>query len=377
MPQVPNFPCKRRQLCYANRAPVDSRTVLLLLADNSSMARLLWLLLAQSVLAPVASHEVSHTHPCEISSNVAKDPHISFAHGGFADFRGRNGQLYNFFSAPGLSVNVKTEDARFVLNNGRLTVDGSFITEVHVVARVGPRKTVKLAKASFWASQLMEENWGWKVINGSCGVVDDRDRGRAFTFGARGSKRCYELSMAMDVASATFAIGNWTVTVRGNHVYGWLSGPRHRVDVGFSAKGDGPVRSVPHGIVGQSFSSLAPRHGRTDEYPDQGTFRTSAMAEGAIEGEASMYEMATPHATSFAFSRFDDALESSAPLLNLGAAEASATDRTAGFPSATTGRWLSEAHAPCPPPVAASGLQIDAKPAPPLPKPAPPPSSPW
>ena len=158
--------------------PSDYRTVLLL-ADNCSRTS------SQHGSSTVATTRTSipgaRGFPRGVphaplrnqqASNVAKDPHISFA--------------------------VKTEDARFVLNNGRLTVDGSFITEVHLVTRVGPRETVKLAKASFWASQLMEENWGWKVINGSCGVVDDRDRGRAFTFGARGSKRCYELSIAMD-----------------------------------------------------------------------------------------------------------------------------------------------------------------------------------
>jgi len=64
-----------------------------------------------------------------------QDPHLSFAHGGKADFRGRHGALYNFLSAPGLAVNVKTEEARFRLHNlhdsgGTLVVDGSFITEV-------------------------------------------------------------------------------------------------------------------------------------------------------------------------------------------------------------------------------------------------------
>jgi len=35
---------------------------------------------------------------------MEKDPHIHFAHGGQADFRGRDGQLYAFLSAPGLAV---------------------------------------------------------------------------------------------------------------------------------------------------------------------------------------------------------------------------------------------------------------------------------
>lgn len=42
-----------------------------------------------------------------------------------------------------------------------------------------------------------------------------------------------------------------------------------------------------------------------DRYPHAGRFATSAMAEGAIEGTAAMYEMDSPYATHFKFSRFD------------------------------------------------------------------------
>jgi len=71
-----------------------------------------------------------------------KDPHLNFAHGGTADFRGRDKTYYNFFSAPNLSVNVMTEDATFVINDdrGSLTVDGSYITQVHINAVVGGEK---------------------------------------------------------------------------------------------------------------------------------------------------------------------------------------------------------------------------------------------
>ena len=88
--------------------------------------------------------------PCVTYVNIAActggstgDPHLHFAHGGTADFRGRSGTYYNFFSAPGLAVNVKTEDATFRLHNlhdkgGTLVVDGSFITEAQ---RAEPGRT--------------------------------------------------------------------------------------------------------------------------------------------------------------------------------------------------------------------------------------------
>ena len=71
-----------------------------------------------------------------------KDPHLNFAHGGTADFRGRDKTHFNFFSGPKLSVNVLIEDATFVISDdrGSLTVDGTYITQVHVNAIVGGEK---------------------------------------------------------------------------------------------------------------------------------------------------------------------------------------------------------------------------------------------
>jgi len=54
-------------------------------------------------------------------------------------------------TAPGVAVNVKIEEAVFTLHSGALKVNGSLLTEVHVVARVYSRYT---AEASFFASQL-------------------------------------------------------------------------------------------------------------------------------------------------------------------------------------------------------------------------------
>ena len=227
---------------------------------------------------------------------MAKDPHLHFAHGGEADFRGRNNTCYAFFSAPGLAVNVKIEESSFAIRNGKLAVNGSFLTEAHVVARVDRGR--REATASFYASELDEHNMGWEVIRGSC-------VGRPFKYGKHGGKDCFELKTKMGHSSATFTIGNWTVIVHGNHVYNWASGPKHRIDVSLSARGDAAARSLPHGLVGQSFSSSAPRWGKKDLYPLAGSFKTSAMAEGAIEGSASNYEVAGPYSTTFTFSRYD------------------------------------------------------------------------
>ena len=143
----------------------------------------------------------------------------------------------------------------------------------------------------------------------------------------------------------------FTSRVAGNHVYDWISGPKHRIDISFSAGGDAATRALPHGIIGQSFRDVSARHGRVDSYPSSGSFTTSAMAEGAIEGEAAQYEVSTPHATTFVFSRFDGApvwagpSHSPAAVLEAAAVEAVAAP---GALAGTAERFLSEA--PCPPP---------------------------
>ena len=230
-----------------------------------------------------------------------KDPHLHFAHGGTADFRGRDGAYYNFFSAPGFSVNVRTEDATFRLHGGKLTVDGSFITEVHVVARVGGAKR-KWANASCWAAEFNEFNTGWKLVNGTCGGAGGHSQ---YAFGLMGLKICEELTIRVAYSHVTFSIPGWTVKARGNHVFDRIRGPAHRLDLSFIARGDAPARSLPHGLIGQSYSTPGMREGAVDAYPAHGRIATTAQAEGAIEGIAANYEVGWAHATHFAFSRFN------------------------------------------------------------------------
>ena len=69
-------------------------------------------------------------------ARVRQDPHLDLSKGGRADFRGEDGALYNYLSTPGLSVNVRIEEALYTLHDGKLLVNGTFMTEVHVSALV-------------------------------------------------------------------------------------------------------------------------------------------------------------------------------------------------------------------------------------------------
>ena len=213
--------------------------------------------------------------------------------------------------------------------------------------------------------------------NGSCG-------GRAYKFGRRGSKKCHELAVAMGYSSATFAFKNWTMTVHGmQSCKGCLiAGPAHRLDIGFTARGDAPSRDMPHGIIGQSYATPGRvRNGKVDQYPFSGYYITNAQAEGAIDGTASDYEVASPFSTAFAFDRFgiNTALPPTASPPSQGMTiDASSVERVANPATATQRRRLSETT--CPPPAAAAASQTFASPPPPLdrvsPPPPPPPPSP-
>ena len=232
---------------------------------------------------------------------AAQDPHLHFAFGGSADFRGRHKALYTFLSAPGVALNVKTEDSTFTLHGKKLLVDGSFMTEAHLTAVSLPKR--KFANVSFWASELNEQNTGRRVVNGTCG-------GHKFTLGMGGRKQCEEMLFVMSYSTATWTAREWIIKVRGNLVHDRISGPEHRLDISMSAKGgrEAAAASLPHGLVGQSFATVGqPRIGRKDVYPPSGHIRTEAMAEGAIDGEANLYEVKSAFDTRFAFSRFDAA----------------------------------------------------------------------
>ena len=48
---------------------------------------------------------------CPVS--VSKDPHLHLPHGGTADFRGKDGSVFNLLSAKDVSLNVLIESADF------------------------------------------------------------------------------------------------------------------------------------------------------------------------------------------------------------------------------------------------------------------------
>lgn len=200
-------------------------------------------------------------------------------------------------------MNIRTQDASFGL--GKLLVHGSFITEVHIVAQTD---TPRFFNISYNASKLNQNNWGWRAVSGSCARAL---RVVPFNLGPHSEKNCDELAVKMELSSILLTTPEWLVKVIGQPVYDRVAGPEHRLDITISPR----LRpTAVHGIVGQSFGDVHPRQGRLDEYPPldtEGVFTTSAMAEGAIDGEAREYEMSDVYGVSFKYSLFDDTSVSS------------------------------------------------------------------
>ena len=114
--------------------------------------------------------------------------------------------------------------------------------------------------------------------------------------------------------SAVFALPEWEVSVQSRPVFDRIEGPKHRLDLSLRPLlPEARLAEWPHGLIGQSFDGdAAPRQGKQDDY-GAAVVWTTAQAEGAIEGAADDYRVASPFATEFRFSCFAPAGAKRAP----------------------------------------------------------------
>lgn len=237
-------------------------------------------------------------------TQARQDPHLTFAHGGVADFRGRDNALWNFLSAQGVSLNVRTRDATFRLRD--TIVHGSFLVDAYILALTHNHR---FANISFTSSRLNENNFAWDAAVMHC--QSDRTV-RKLLIGPFHGGYCDGVNVSMAYSSMTVDAGDWTIKVAPQPVYEHISGPRRRIDLSLHLNVPESTLVAPHGILGQAYDGdgLAV-NGRQDTYPASGEFTTAAMAEGAIEGTADDYEMASPFEHDFRYARFG--LKSAAP----------------------------------------------------------------
>ena len=228
--------------------------------------------------------------PYSPGAGAIQDPHLSFANGAHADFRGSVDGIFNFLTYPRLSVNVRTQQSTFRLRDA--IVNGTFLTEVSIVAR----STNGYVQVQHSSNRANHENWGWTMVNGSCNAA-------AFYVLPHRTKHCgTDFKVDVDLSTSTVSFGRWTITMTTNRVYNHISGAAHRIDL----KMNGPRSTTSHGIIGQSFNrDIKIEDGKRDVYPKSGTYETSAQAEGSIQGDYTMYQMPHAFATDFVYSKFN------------------------------------------------------------------------
>jgi hypothetical protein len=246
--------------------------------------------------------------PSETGS--AGDPHLTFANGGSADFRGANGAIFAFLSAPGIGANVLTESRDFGRWGGQL-VHGSFIT--HIFLKLRSLHTGDVVRVAIVANQFNS----FQVHRSDDTLTQYVNRTRLEQDGIA--------VLQLQSGRTSIKAAGWEVFINrrwlrkplvgkplvADSLEHWFLDAKYRVLDGDAddVKLFGPStvgRIAPHGIIGQSFDgSQISVSGKHDDYGNGPEFTTSAQAEGAIEGHYKDYMLRSPFSTVFKYTRFD------------------------------------------------------------------------
>ena len=241
------------------------------------------------------------------------DPHLHFAEGGVADFRGRNNTIYALLSAPGVQFAARTLDASFLLPRPQL-VHGSFFSEVAFVVRGSDGAVYGvMSNATSVSFEVYSLTYGKDAEDGA-DVGADLLESRVGVW-----KQWWKADIRVYYKQSTLYVraNGWEMNATRHPVYLPVEGARWRYDLAirkldktaFSKQhGRSSATCFPHGLIGQSWDGDGTAvDGRVDDYKfskEHPVVRTESMAEGAIEGSADLYELNEPFATDFAFDRF-------------------------------------------------------------------------
>ncbi|KAL1530902.1 hypothetical protein AB1Y20_001793 [Prymnesium parvum] len=236
---------------------------------------------------------------------MVADPHLSFAHGGKADFKGEHMAWYNFLSARNVSLNMYFVHDNF--NNLRRLVHGSYMQSLAMKVRTKLSGTIFTIEFSASASPPHKAH-----------IRDDGGRLlKAITHGSGGftfenlviSVREKQHGLLAGSHSVVLQIntGCWLVEAASKLFPNSPQNPgKALLNVQINSLYDADHDKVaPHGLIGQSYDGDdLDFDGAIDDYRGK-EVTTRAMAEGAIEGSASDYRMPSKFATAFKYSRFD------------------------------------------------------------------------
>jgi hypothetical protein len=209
---------------------------------------------------------------------------LTLAFGGKADFRGSDKTFYNLLKDEHTIVNCFIEYVKFRIK--KLIVYGSVMTELHV-----HHISKKDSYFSIYSNNTNERNNAKisTICEGSKKIIESYSN---FT--------CHDTFMRTYYSTAVINTPGWEISIVSFDVFGYISGPPKNVNVRFKRLSrSGNV----HGLIGQSFMFNKTLNGKLDKYPTHGTYTTTAMAEGAIEGTPDDYIVKYNFDKNFKFSR--------------------------------------------------------------------------
>lgn len=228
----------------------------------------------------------------EASSSSSGDPHLRFAHGGFADFRGENDTYVSLLSAPEIQMAGKTIDSNFMLKHG-IEVDGSFFTSIAWTVRT-----------TFAYPGLPNS-----LLN--INIEADREAHVDISGAASASLRSKFQNWTVDdirieqrhLSTKIIARG-WEMEATRKPVYNFIKGAKWRYDLKVKSI-ENEFTCYPHGIIGQSWDADKTDFiGKIDLYDNLKYIKTSAQAEGAIEGSYTRYILKHANDVNFKYQRF-------------------------------------------------------------------------
>jgi len=264
--------------------------------------------------------------------NAYGDPHLTFAHGGTAHFRGVDHGVFNFLSAPNVSFNVEIEDALYNTAFSRRTVNGSFMTDATWVIRTATNKSLFIkysarvpdrayvwlgaptgrvtyvVAAKGWLPAYPPENTGIYTH----GEEHRKKTGRGSVYHILPEDRVYKLddvTVAMPKTKKLLVeTSGWAFQVKQHVWYPHHLHPRLSVSIRPKYDVESPTGVAPHGLIGQTWDrDEIAISGAVDDYysvKKGEVFTTKAQAEGAIEGTYRDYLLSSPFGIDYRYSRF-------------------------------------------------------------------------
>lgn len=229
-------------------------------------------------------------------SHAAGDPHFTTAHGDRFDYKGKHDTIYNLLSHTNVSVNALFKHSDYKRPGPKQQlVHGSFMRELYATIRTNTSRLMQVEYSSFQPTILRFGERGSAVAAVRAGKgkqVDDvtfeLDHDRTLTI------KTSEWIVKVN-SKVTPSIVDATKCADGRCAIHVSMSPRFNTSQALVA---------PHGLIGQSYDGdNIGIVGAVDDYKGA-EFTTSAMGEGAIEGEGGDYEVASKFDTNFAFSRF-------------------------------------------------------------------------